>query len=111
MIGEDGRVAGRGYREIPQYFPAAGQVEHDALEILEGVKAAARDAIQGAGAKPDVIGITNQRETIVVWERASGRPVHRAIVWQDRRTAARCAELSPERIAKLTGLVPDPYFS
>jgi len=111
MIGEDGRVAGRGYREIPQYFPEAGHVEHDALEILECVKGAAGDAVEGARAKPDVIGITNQRETIVVWERESGRPVHRAIVWQDRRTAARCAQLAPDRIAKLTGLVPDPYFS
>jgi glycerol kinase len=111
MIGEDGRVAGRGYREIPQYFPAAGQVEHDALEILACVKSAARDAVESAGAKPYAIGITNQRETIVVWERESGRPVHRAIVWQDRRTASRCAELDPARIAELTGLVPDPYFS
>jgi glycerol kinase len=113
MIGEDGRVSGRGYREIPQYFPEAGQVEHDALEILECVKAAAGDAVRSAAAKPDVIGITNQRETIVVWERESGRPVHRAIVWQDRRTAERCARLAPQadRIAKLTGLVPDPYFS
>ena len=113
MIGEDGRVAGRGYREIPQYFPEAGQVEHDALEILDCVKAATRDAVQSAGAEPDVIGITNQRETIVVWERESGRPVHRAIVWQDRRTAERCARLATQadRIAKLTGLVPDPYFS
>ena len=111
MIGEDGRVAGRGYREIPQYFPEAGQVEHDALEILECVQAAARDAVAAANAKPDVIGITNQRETIVVWERESGRPVHRAIVWQDRRTAERCAGLAAARIATLTGLVPDPYFS
>jgi glycerol kinase len=111
MIGEDGRVAGRGYREIPQYFPAAGQVEHDAMEILDCVKSAARDAIESARAKPDVIGITNQRETIVVWERESGRPVYRAIVWQDRRTAARCAQLPADRIASLTGLVPDPYFS
>ena len=111
MIGEDGRVAGRGYREIPQYFPAAGQVEHDALEILDCVTSAARDATEAAGAEPDVIGITNQRETIVVWERESGKPVHRAIVWQDRRTAARCAELAPDQIARLTGLVPDPYFS
>jgi glycerol kinase len=111
MIGEDGRVAGRGYREIPQYFPAAGQVEHDALEILDCVKSAARDAVESAKAKPDVIGITNQRETIVVWERESGRPVHRAIVWQDRRTADRCTRLEPDRIARLTGLLPDPYFS
>jgi glycerol kinase len=113
MIGEDGRVAGRGYREIPQYFPEAGRVEHDAMEILECVKQAAREAIASADARPDVIGITNQRETIVVWERESGQPVHRAIVWQDRRTAERCAGLAPQadRIAKLTGLVPDPYFS
>jgi glycerol kinase len=111
MIGEDGHVAGRGYREIPQYFPEAGQVEHDALEILECVRVAAREALEAARATPAVIGITNQRETIVVWERESGRPVHRAIVWQDRRTAARCAELAPDRIGRLTGLVPDPYFS
>src|SRR4029077_897748 len=95
MIGEDGRVAGRGYREIPQYFPRAGWVEHDAVEILECVRQAARDAIAECGATPVAIGITNQRETVVIWERASGRPVHRAIVWQDRRTAARCRGLAP----------------
>src|SRR6478609_5469663 len=87
LIGEDGRVAGRGYREVPQYFPKPGWVEHDALEILECVRFAARDAIGAADASPEAIGITNQRETIVVWERATGKPVHRAIVWQDRRTA------------------------
>ena len=91
MIGEDGRVAGRGYREIPQYFPEPGWVEHDAIEILECVRAAAREAIAAAGKPPVTIGITNQRETVVIWERATGKPVHRAIVWQDRRTAARCA--------------------
>src|SRR5437879_6084746 len=85
MIGEDGRVAGRGYHEIPQYFPRADRVEHDAMEILECVRLAARDAIATAGATPVAIGITNQRETIVIWERRTGRPVHRAIVWQDRR--------------------------
>jgi glycerol kinase len=113
MIGDDGEVAGRGYREIPQYFPAPGQVEHDALEILECVRMAARDAIDAAGAAPSAIGITNQRETIVLWERASGRPVHRAIVWQDRRTEARCRELArrADWIAARTGLLPDPYFS
>ena len=63
MIGEDGRVAGRGYREIPQYFPAPGQVEHDALEILECVRLAAREAIDVVGTEPAAIGITNQRET------------------------------------------------
>src|SRR4051812_48615866 len=113
MIGQDGRVAGRGYREIPQYFPQPGWVEHDAIEILECVRAAAADAIRGAGTQPVAIGITNQRETIVIWERATGRPVHRAIVWQDRRTAERCAELAPRagEISARTGLVVDPYFS
>src|SRR3954470_1805501 len=89
MIGEDGRVAGRGYREIPQYFPQPGWVEHDASEILECVRVAARQAIAAAGSAPVAIGITNQRETVVIWERATGRPVHRAVVWQDRRTEDR----------------------
>ena len=113
MIGEDGRVAGRGYREIPQYFPRAGWVEHDAMEILECVRQSAREAVAASDATPVAIGITNQRETVVIWERASGRPVHRAIVWQDRRTEARCRELTPRMdwIAKRTGLLPDPYFS
>ena len=113
MIGEDGRVAGRGYREIPQYFPRPGWVEHDALEILECVRVAARQAIVAAGTDPVAVGITNQRETIVIWERATGLPVHRAIVWQDRRTEDRCRELAPRAdwISQRTGLVPDPYFS
>ncbi len=113
MIAPDGRVIGRGYREIPQYFPAPGLVEHDALQILECVRGAARDAIDAAGKPPVAIGITNQRETVAIWERTSGQPVHRAIVWQDRRTTERCRELAPmaPRIAELTGLVPDPYFS
>ncbi|MGH7616054.1 MAG: glycerol kinase GlpK [Gemmatimonadaceae bacterium] len=113
MIGEDGRVAGRGYREVPQYFPRAGWVEHDAVEILECVRHAARDAIAASGSTPAAVGITNQRETVVIWERATGTPVHRAIVWQDRRTEARCRELAPRRewIAARTGLLPDPYFS
>jgi glycerol kinase len=113
MIGDDGRVAGRGYREIPQHFPRPGWVEHDAMEILDCVVASARDAMTAAGARPSAIGITNQRETIVIWERATGRPVHKAIVWQDRRTAARCQELAPRTpwIAERTGLLPDPYFS
>jgi len=113
MIGDDGRVAGRGYREIPQYFPHPGWVEHDPMEILECVRGAARDAVAAAGAMPSAIGITNQRETVVVWERATGKPVHRAIVWQDRRTADRCRRLAPQAawIGARTGLVPDPYFS
>ncbi len=113
MIGADGMVAGRGYREVPQYFPAPGHVEHDAMEILECVKAAARDAMGGSSVRPEAVGIANQRETVVIWERETGRPVHRAIVWQDRRTAPRCRELVGRAawITQRTGLVPDPYFS
>jgi len=113
MLGEDGRVAGRGYREVPQYFPAPGLVEHDAVEILDCVRASAHEAIAAVGSDPVAIGITNQRETIVVWERATGTPVYHALVWQDRRTAQRCAELAPrhEWIGARTGLVLDPYFS
>ena len=75
--------------------------------------AAGREAIARAGVTPRAIGITNQRETVVVWDRKTGKPLGPAIVWQDRRTAARCAELAPEaeRIGRLTGLVIDPYFS
>ncbi|HEY4130574.1 MAG TPA: glycerol kinase GlpK [Gemmatimonadaceae bacterium] len=113
MLGEDGRIAGRGYREVPQYFPEPGWVEHDATAILECVRAAAREAIADAGKPPVAIGITNQRETVVIWERATGKPVHRAIVWQDRRTATRCAALASKRdwIYERTGLIIDPYFS
>ena len=113
VVAADGRVVGRGYREIAQHYPSPGLVEHDAVEILEKTVLAAREAIAKSGVQPDAIGITNQRETIVLWDRATGEPVHRAIVWQDRRTAARCAELAGEsaRVARLTGLVIDPYFS
>ena len=113
VIGKNGRILGRAYREITQHYPAPGWVEHDAHEILDRTVAAAREAIADAGVDPIAIGITNQRETIVVWERATGRAVHRAIVWQDRRTADRCLELAPRAamIAEKTGLVTDPYFS
>jgi glycerol kinase len=117
VIARDGRVVGRAYREITQHYPQPGWVEHDAHEILERTLDAAREAMAAAaqaGAEaPVCIGITNQRETIVLWERKTGRAVHRAIVWQDRRTADRCTELAPHaaRIGELTGLVTDPYFS
>ncbi len=113
VVTADGRVAGRGYREITQHFPEPGQVEHDAEEIFARTCDAAREAIAQSGLRPDAIGITNQRETIVVWDRATGVPLGRAIVWQDRRTAARCAALAPQRdaIYSATGLVTDPYFS
>ena len=115
VVDASGQVRGRGYREIPQHFPAPGQVEHDPEDLFQLTLAAARDAIAHAGAMPEAIGITNQRETVGVWERDTGRPRHRAIVWQDRRTAARCAALARGRrgaaIRRRTGLVLDPYFS
>ncbi len=116
MFSQDGRAVGRGYREIPQHYPRPGWVEHDAEDLLRCTVEAARDAIAEAGATPDAIGISNQRETVVLWERESGEAVGRAIVWQDRRTAARCAELAADAhaadaIAGRTGLVVDPYFS
>jgi glycerol kinase len=113
VIAADGRVAGRGYQEITQHYPQPGWVEHDAEEILERTLLAAREAIAASGARPDVLGITNQRETIVLWHRDTGKPLARAIVWQDRRTTERCAQLRGKTsfIAQRTGLRPDPYFS
>jgi glycerol kinase len=113
MIGANGDVVGRGYREITQHFPRPGWVEHDAKEIVERTVDAAREAIEQAGVLPEALGITNQRETVVMWDRSTGEPVGRAIVWQDRRTAPRCAELATRSdwFAKRTGLVVDPYFS
>src|SRR2546422_722173 len=115
VVAEDGRVLGRGYREFTQHFPAPGEVEHDAEEIFRITLAAAREALQQAQVVPAALGITNQRETVCVWERDTGRPLHRAIVWQDRRTAARCRELVKQRrtalVRERTGLVIDPYFS
>ena len=115
VVSADGRLLGRGYREFTQHFPSPGEVEHDAEEILRVTIEAAREAIAQAKVIPQAIGITNQRETICVWERATGHAVHRAIVWQDRRTAARCAQLEKQKKGALvksrTGLVLDPYFS
>ncbi|MBI2072748.1 MAG: glycerol kinase GlpK [Gemmatimonadetes bacterium] len=115
VIHQDGRVLGRGYREFPQHFPQPGWVEHDTEEIWRSVLDAAREAIRVAGETPAAIGITNQRETVVAWERATGRAVHRALVWQDRRTSDRCralrAELGDAYLGQRTGLVWDPYFS
>ncbi len=114
VVDGGGRVLGRGYHELTQHFPEAGLVEHDAEEIWTITLAAGRDALAaarlGAG---DIaaLGITNQRETTVLWDRRTGAPLHRAIVWQDRRTAARCRELDAAFIRERTGLVPDPYFS
>jgi glycerol kinase len=114
VVDDDLRPRGRGYRELGQSFPAPGLVEQDAEEIWQTVLGAADDALADAGiAAPDLtaIGIANQRETTVLWERGSGRAVAPAIVWQDRRTAHRCAALPFDLIRERTGLLPDPYFS
>ena len=111
VLGDDLAVLGRGYAELPQHFPRPGWVEHDPEEIWQSVLASAAQAIASAGEEPSALSITNQRETTLLWERDSGRAVHNAIVWQDRRTAERCAELPADLIRERTGLVPDPYFS
>ena len=117
-VGMDGLVRGKGYAEITQHFPQPGWVEHDADEIWAAVQESARQALAAAGAGPrDVvaIGITNQRETVVLWDKRTLKPLARAIVWQDRRTAAECDRLRKagheERVREVTGLVIDPYFT
>ena len=115
VIASDGRVIGRGYREIPQFFPAPGLVEHDPESLIQATVAAAREALAIAGRAVDAIGISNQRETLVLWDRETLAPLGRAIVWQDRRTADRCAALRAAghepHLRALTGLLLDPYFS
>ncbi|HZU71975.1 MAG TPA: glycerol kinase [Acidimicrobiales bacterium] len=114
-FGEDGRPLSRSYREITQHFPRPGWVEHDPQEIWEAVCATVQEALAGSGGPVAAVGVTNQRETVVAWDRRSGRPLQRALVWQDRRTAPRCAELDAgghlPMIRHRTGLVLDPYFS
>jgi glycerol kinase len=114
----EGELVGRAYREFTQHFPRPGWVEHDAAEIWDVSQAVAGEALDDAGLQPgelEAVGITNQRETVVCWDPQTGEPLHRAIVWQDRRTAARCDELRAagelDRVRKTTGLVLDPYFS
>jgi glycerol kinase len=114
VVDDELRLRGRGYAELAQHYPRPGWVEHDPEAIWATVLVAAEAAVRAAGARPAdlrAVGITNQRETTVLWERAGGRPVAPAIVWQDRRTAARCRELPANLIRAKTGLVPDPYFS
>jgi glycerol kinase len=110
-----GQPVGRSYREFTQHFPQPGWVEHDAAEIWEVTRAVVADLHGQLGRPVVAVGITDQRETVVAWDRRTGRPRHRAIVWQDRRTAARCDELRDagelDRVRRLTGLVLDPYFS
>ncbi|BCH25102.1 glycerol kinase GlpK [Mesorhizobium sp. L-8-3] len=112
------KVVGAGQKEFKQFYPASGWVEHDPEEIWESVIATCRAAIDASGREAReiaAIGITNQRETVVIWEKATGKPIHKAIVWQDRRTAPLCARLKRQGLEKVftkkTGLLLDPYFS
>jgi glycerol kinase len=118
VFDERGTIAGFDQREFPQHFPQPGWVEHDPADIWRSQLETARGALQSAGiAASDVaaIGITNQRETTVVWDRATGEPIHNAIVWQDRRTAPLCEQLKAQgleaTVRATTGLLLDPYFS
>jgi glycerol kinase len=111
-------VVGEAYREFTQHFPKAGWVEHDLREIWKTVERCCKKGLADADIRPDMvtaIGITNQRETTAIWNRSTGEPLGRAIVWQDRRTAEMCADLKArgeeERVRATTGLVLDPYFS
>src|SRR5437868_549558 len=110
-------IAAVAQAEFQQHFPASGWVEHEPEDIWTSTIATCREALKkaGVGAKIDAIGITNQRETTVVWDRATGKPVHNAIVWQDRRTAALCNDLKKagheKMVSDTTGLLIDPYFS
>jgi glycerol kinase len=116
VFDREGRVRGRAYSEFEQFFPRPGWVEHDAGEIWEVTRRVAAEAIADAGGlELEAIGITNQRETVVAWDPETGEPIHRALVWQDRRTAARCDELKEAGheplVRERTGLTIDPYFS
>jgi glycerol kinase len=118
VFDERAEIVGRAYREFAQHFPQPGWVEHDAEEIWEVTQAVAGEALADAEVRPGeltAVGITNQRETVCVWDPATGEPLHRAIVWQDRRTAERCEQLRADGHEQLvrerTGLVLDSYFS
>ena len=112
---ETGAPVGASYREFPQYFPQPGWVEHDAEEIWSAVLTTLSELVGTLDQPIAAIGITDQRETVVVWDKKTHQPLHRAIVWQDRRTTERCAELEKaghlDLVRKTTGLVLDPYFS
>ncbi len=113
LFDAQGRIKAAARREFPQYFPRAGWVEHDPLEIWESQAAVMAEV--GRAGEVAAIGIANQRETTVIWDRATGEPIHRALVWQDRRTAEVCDRLRAdgceEMVARKTGLRLDPYFS
>ena len=118
LFDRDGRPAGQAQQELPQHFPHSGWVEHDAEDIWRDSLAVIKGALEAGGssaAEVAAIGITNQRETAVLWDRATGEPVHKAIVWQDRRGAPLCERLRAEghepMVQARTGLLLDPYFS
>jgi glycerol kinase len=115
-VREDGSPAGYAYREFPQHFPRPGWVEHDPRHIWDATTATLAELVARlAGETVAAVGITNQRETVVAWDRRTGAPLHNALVWQDRRTAGRCDELREaghlDAVRAATGLVLDPYFS
>lgn len=114
-VDETGHIVASSYREFPQYFPRPGWVEHDAQEIWDAQAATIQELLQKVSEPVAAIGITNQRETVVVWDRRSGKPLAPAIVWQDRRTAGDCERLREAghlpTVRTRTGLVLDPYFS
>lgn len=118
LFDREGRILGSGQKELPQHFPKAGWVEHEPEDIWRDTLSVCRQALAAAGVgatEVAAIGITNQRETALLWERQTGSPVHPAIVWQDRRTAELCRRLVAdgieERVRERTGLIVDAYFS
>ncbi|MER7356441.1 FGGY family carbohydrate kinase [Nonomuraea dietziae] len=115
IVTEEGRIESRGYEEFAQHFPQPGWVEHAPEEIWQATLAACRTALDGASATPTCVGLTNQRETAVLWDRRTLAAPRRAVVWQDRRTSGICARLREEghepRVSELTGLRLDPYFT
>src|SRR4051812_32777310 len=115
LVTEDGRIAARGYEEFAQHFPKPGWVEHEPEQIWQATLSACRQALASGAPDPTAIGITNQRETAVLWDRTTLAAPRRAVVWQDRRTTAICDRLRDagheDRVAELTGLRLDPYFT
>src|SRR5215475_2357905 len=118
LFTKDGKIHAQAQQEFKQIYPQAGWVEHDPFEILTSQLSAAVEVLGRAQVRPrDItgVGITNQRETTIVWDRETGKPVYNAIVWQDRRTASACDKLRQDgaeaMVREKTGLVIDPYFS
>ena len=113
LVDERGAIVDREYRELPQHYPQPGWVEHDPGDIMRGVSESIEALASRAGSPIRALGIVNQRESVLLWDRKTGEPVHRVIVWQDRRTADICRELKPHEplFRQCTGLFLDPYFS